>query len=247
MTLEQRQLKVGDTVDMRLMKRERHSLQPQPVTHAAKSGSPVSSQLAQPAYLSQVGQDHVYSKLLLATPQDVGKFILHWERLELLEQWDKEKDCPEACFIQQALDLLSQRESQTLQVLVAAEAASVIAFFFYGLTTSEFSFQNLLVCAQDFGQLSLDDRQDHAGWFDQAVGESATFSDDTKSVPDSTDSVYCRSRYTSMSSEGVFDHRPGTRLEDVDESENGAACAPSIAVSLAFLSRIVSSYYGMVV
>ena len=130
-TLEQRQLKVGDTVDMRLMKRERHSLQPQPVTHAAKSGSPVSSQLAQPAYLSQVGQDHVYSKLLLATPQDVGKFILHWERLELLEQWDKEKDCPEACFIQQALDLLSQRESQTLQVLVAAEAASVIAFFFF--------------------------------------------------------------------------------------------------------------------
>ena len=103
------------------------------VSYAAKSGPPVStSKLAQPAYLLSVA----------GWPGSCR---------ELLEQWDKEKKCPKACFIQhqQALDVLSQRESWTLQVFVAAEAASVLALFdgFAGVLF-RFSFQNFLVCLQ---------------------------------------------------------------------------------------------------
>ena len=109
--LEHRQLRAGEVVEMRLMKRERHSLQPQPVQRS-QSASTVSP--AQPPSLQESGGNHVYSKLLLATPRDVVDLILSLEKKDLLDQWEKERDCPESCFIQQALELLAMRESSAV-------------------------------------------------------------------------------------------------------------------------------------
>ncbi|XP_046463369.1 RING finger protein 10-like [Daphnia pulex] len=109
--LEQRNLKVGDALEMRLMKRDRHSLQPQPVSRSQESGVP--SKQLKPSYLGKVGEDHVFSKLLLCTPNEVANLILQWEKTELQTQLESEKDCPESCFIQQALELLAVRENST--------------------------------------------------------------------------------------------------------------------------------------
>merc|ERR1719262_1757098 len=55
-----------------------------------------------------------HSNLLLATPTQVVQGIIAKERFELEEQYPEdiqEKDEPEACFIEEALQYLSQRES----------------------------------------------------------------------------------------------------------------------------------------
>lgn len=93
------------------MKRERHSLQPQLVS-GCKGFDAVSDQ-PKPNYLGKVGEDHVFSKLLLCTPEEVGSLILQWERHELQTRLETEKDCPESCFIQLALELLQVRENST--------------------------------------------------------------------------------------------------------------------------------------
>ena len=52
-----------------------------------------------------------YSNLILATPGQVVQGITSRERYELEQQYRDEKDEPEACFIEEALQYLSQRES----------------------------------------------------------------------------------------------------------------------------------------
>ena len=111
MALEQRNFKVGDVLEMKLMKRERHSLQPQTVSHSKGFG--VASKQQKPSYLGKAGEEDVFSKLLLCTPNEVVDLILHWEKMELQTQLEAEKDCPESCFIQQALELLELRKKNT--------------------------------------------------------------------------------------------------------------------------------------
>jgi len=108
--LEQRQFNVGHTIEFRLMKRDRHSLLSQPVHHNPELGSSASgSQEQKPMYLTKAGENHVFSNLLLCTPQDVNE-ILKSAKQELLLQYEDEKDCPESCFIQQALEQISFRQ-----------------------------------------------------------------------------------------------------------------------------------------
>lgn len=103
--MEQQKWKIGDILEMKLMKRERHSLEPEPVSHVKpKLG------FHQPMNLAGAGERQVYSKLLLCKPEDVVKLILMEEKRELELQLEVEKDCPESCFIQQALELLKDRE-----------------------------------------------------------------------------------------------------------------------------------------
>lgn len=111
--LEQRAFGVGDVIELKLMKRERFSLQPQPVRRMN------AIQTDQPFMIHQLkpGEDHVFNKLLACTPNDVLRLMLPEERRELEAQFEAEKDCPEACFIQQALELLSQRECAIQGVL----------------------------------------------------------------------------------------------------------------------------------
>lgn len=93
------------------MKRNRHSLQPQPVTRSQTTNPAALSQ--KPSYLGKAGEHQVFSKLLLCTPKEVVDLILHWEKYELQAQLEAEKDCPESCFIQQALELLAVRENSS--------------------------------------------------------------------------------------------------------------------------------------
>lgn len=116
--LEQRAFVVGDVIELKLMKRERFSLQPQPVRRINVNHA------AQPYMIHYLnpGEDHVFNKLLACTPNDILKFTLPEERRELEAQFEAEKDCPEACFIQQALELLSERECAMQDLLVDTSA-----------------------------------------------------------------------------------------------------------------------------
>lgn len=131
--LEQRNLKVGDILEMRLMKRERHSLQPQPVSRSNPLS--IASNQPKPSYLGKAGEDHVFSKLLLCTPNEVVDLILHWEKQELLAQLDAEKDCPESCFIQQALELLTVRESNTAVQCLSSFATELVIFLYLPMSS----------------------------------------------------------------------------------------------------------------
>lgn len=111
---------------MRLMKRDRHSLQPQMVSRA--KGSTVNTEIRKPCYLGEAGEEHVFSKLLLCTPNDVVNLILHWEKSELLQQLEAEKDCPESCFIQQALDLLALRHNNTCHASISSVTDNLVLF-----------------------------------------------------------------------------------------------------------------------
>merc|ERR1719150_2354199 len=94
---------VHNEIEFRLMRRDRNSLFALPVEQ----------------YFPEVNEKHPsindkltsYSQLVMASPTQVAKGIIAKERLELEEQYRAEKDEPEACFIEEALQYLSQRES----------------------------------------------------------------------------------------------------------------------------------------
>jgi len=126
-TLEQQQIKVGDEIEMTLMKRDRQSLRPQPV--GGSDNHIANADLSRPLRLKHNSEDSVFSKLLLCTPRDVIDLVLHFEKLQLQKQWQEEKECPESCFIQQALDLLASRETSILETFPLSK--SVILLFFF--------------------------------------------------------------------------------------------------------------------
>ena len=194
--LEHRQLRAGEVVEMRLMKRERHSLQPQPVQRS-QSASTVSP--AQPPSLQESGGNHVYSKLLLATPRDVVDLILSLEKKDLLDQWEKERDCPESCFIQQALELLAMRESSAVSEPEGTDVAT-------SHLKSEYSeVETATVVAMESVE-------------DETLTEDTELLDVIADLDSISMSDCSRSRYTSMSSEGHFDHQVSDDVERVSGS-----------------------------
>jgi len=115
-----KEFNAGDEIEMCLMRRERHSLFALPVDK----------------YFAQVNDKHPnlgdkfnsYSNLVLASPSQVVQGIIFQERSELEAQYRDEKDEPEACFIEEALQYLSQRESGIdvpKQVLIKEESTSL--------------------------------------------------------------------------------------------------------------------------
>ena len=135
-TLEQRQFRVGDEIEMTLMKRDRHSLQPQPLDQNGQAHQKYNIDLSKPMQLKRNDENSVFSKLLLCTPRDVIDLILSFEKLELQKQWEEEKECPESCFIQQALDLLAAREESILQE--AQPISETVTKFFIFLNNINF-------------------------------------------------------------------------------------------------------------
>jgi len=91
----------GSKMEMRLMKRERHSLVSVPVNHPGLQGLP---SLSHP--------DRSLSKLIKGSPEEIRQHILDRERGELERQYREERDQPEVVFVQQALTLLQAREDQ---------------------------------------------------------------------------------------------------------------------------------------
>ena len=87
---------------MRLMKRDRESL----------IAVPADSDLDTTAFptVADAGKNRRFIKMFVASASEVGANILARERRELEDQWRKEGNQPEGCFIQEALALLAKRE-----------------------------------------------------------------------------------------------------------------------------------------
>jgi len=92
----------GATVEMRLMKRDRESL----------IAVPADSDLDTAAFptVADAGTNRRFIKMFVASASEVGANILSRERKELENQWIKEGNQPEGCFIQEALAWLAKRE-----------------------------------------------------------------------------------------------------------------------------------------
>ncbi|XP_034188782.1 E3 ubiquitin-protein ligase RNF10 [Osmia lignaria lignaria] len=111
-------LNLGDSITLRLMRREKGSLLAVPVGSVAQSPTNFFP-------LSETISSRVYSKLLLANTEDVMN-IIECERVQLKVELLDNPDSPENCYIEQALDELSKREEELLQkVKPEPEGASV--------------------------------------------------------------------------------------------------------------------------
>lgn len=93
---------VGEEIEMHLMRRDRNSLFALPIDE----------------YFPEVNQKHpnitqknTYSQLVTASPAQVAANIVARERFELENQYRIEGTEPEACFIEEALQYISEREN----------------------------------------------------------------------------------------------------------------------------------------
>ncbi|XP_072443342.1 E3 ubiquitin-protein ligase RNF10 isoform X3 [Chiloscyllium punctatum] len=102
--METHQYSVEDTITMQLMRREKGALMALPKSMWMK---------VEPIYLGDEEYSR-YSKLLLATTQQVLQHVIDKEQAALLRQYEEEKDTPEACFIEAAMQELKFREQELL-------------------------------------------------------------------------------------------------------------------------------------
>lgn len=103
--LSQHNFSTGECIKMTLMKRERNSLFAVPVSQDFIKDNPT---------IINADVDKSFVKLLTANPEQVKTEILDKERMELEKQWEEEKTYPEACFVQEALKLLDERQVETM-------------------------------------------------------------------------------------------------------------------------------------
>ncbi|XP_068094793.1 E3 ubiquitin-protein ligase RNF10 [Hyperolius riggenbachi] len=100
---ETRVYAVGDTITMQLMRREKGVLVAMPKSKWMT--------LDEPIHLGD--EEHsLFSKLLLASKEQILKQIIAEEQAALLKQYSVEKDTPEACFIEAAIQDLKDRQER---------------------------------------------------------------------------------------------------------------------------------------
>uniref|UniRef100_A0A8C3UKG9 E3 ubiquitin-protein ligase RNF10 n=1 Tax=Catharus ustulatus TaxID=91951 RepID=A0A8C3UKG9_CATUS len=95
--METRQYAIGDTITMQLMRREKGVLVALPKSQWMN--------VVQPVYIRD-DQHSQYSKLLLASREQVLQLVILEEKAALLKQYEEEKHTPEACFIEAAIQEL---------------------------------------------------------------------------------------------------------------------------------------------
>lgn len=98
---ESRQYVVGDTITMQLMKREKGVLVALPKSKWMNVDHPI--------HLGDE-QHSQYSKLLLASKEQVLRRVVQEEKIALEQQLAEEKHSPESCFIEAAIQELKTRE-----------------------------------------------------------------------------------------------------------------------------------------
>uniref|UniRef100_A0A4D5R9P8 E3 ubiquitin-protein ligase RNF10 n=1 Tax=Scolopendra viridis TaxID=118503 RepID=A0A4D5R9P8_SCOVI len=99
---------VGETITMRLMQRVKGSV-------FAMMKSQWKDRRGEFLHLDEDEEEKCFSKLLIATPKQVYDLVIAKERATLEKQLEEDKDCPEACFIESALQLLSEREQHLMR------------------------------------------------------------------------------------------------------------------------------------
>ncbi|NXX81219.1 RNF10 protein, partial [Urocolius indicus] len=100
--METRQYAIGDTITMQLMRREKGVLVALPKSQWMN--------VVQPVHIKD-DQHSQYSKLLLASREQVLQLVILEEKAALLKQYEEEKHTPEACFIEAAIQELKERET----------------------------------------------------------------------------------------------------------------------------------------
>ncbi|KAM9178933.1 E3 ubiquitin-protein ligase RNF10 [Mergus octosetaceus] len=100
--METRQYAIGDVITMQLMRREKGVLIALPKSQWMN--------VVQPVYVGD-DQHSQYSKLLLASREQVLQLVILEEKAALLKQYEEEKHTPEACFIEAAIQELKERET----------------------------------------------------------------------------------------------------------------------------------------
>ncbi|XP_065423920.1 E3 ubiquitin-protein ligase RNF10 isoform X6 [Chrysemys picta bellii] len=99
--METRQYAIGDTITMQLMRREKSVLVALPKSKWLNVEHPI--------HLGDE-QHSQFSKLLLASREQVLQWVILEEKTALLQQYEEEKNTPEACFIEAAIQELKDRE-----------------------------------------------------------------------------------------------------------------------------------------
>ncbi|XP_072921515.1 E3 ubiquitin-protein ligase RNF10 [Hemitrygon akajei] len=156
--METRQYNVDDMITMQLMRREKGALMALPKYLWMK---PESFHLG-------VDEEHSqYSKLLLATKQQVMQHVIEKERAALLRQNEEEKNTPESCFIELALQELKNRE----QELLGPPEKEVLDTMF---KLEELSIDSAAIVENE-GEASTGDKKQHvlayASAFDEIIEE----------------------------------------------------------------------------
>lgn len=105
-------LNVNDTITFKLMKRLRGSLLAYPIDHDVPAEENALYNMR------EIDSNGVYSKLVLADRSQVMA-IIERESAELHAQLSEDEDCPEKCFIEQAITLLKDREGFVLESRIA--------------------------------------------------------------------------------------------------------------------------------
>ncbi|XP_062445833.1 E3 ubiquitin-protein ligase RNF10 [Rhea pennata] len=100
--METRQYAIGDIITMQLMRREKGVLIALPKCQWTN--------VVQPVHIGDE-QHSQYSKLLLASREQVLQCVILEEKAALLRQYEEEKHTPEACFIEAAIQELKEREA----------------------------------------------------------------------------------------------------------------------------------------
>ncbi|KAM4707772.1 E3 ubiquitin-protein ligase RNF10 isoform 1-T1 [Discoglossus pictus] len=114
---ETRLYTIGDTITMQLMRREKGVLVAMPKSMWMK--------LDEPIHLGD--EEHtLFSKLLLASRDQILKWVVAEEKVALLKQYEEEQNTPEACFIESAMQELQERE-EGLNTLCKPEVEEISA------------------------------------------------------------------------------------------------------------------------
>ncbi|KAK7086871.1 RING finger protein 10 [Halocaridina rubra] len=104
---------IGEEIELQLMRRERDSLLPVPVNAFSQKD------ILKIPRISDTSPASTYSKLLLASKEEVKTHVLDREHRDLIAQLVEEGDQPEACFINEALALLQSRRDDANKQLVS--------------------------------------------------------------------------------------------------------------------------------
>ncbi|KAM9331538.1 E3 ubiquitin-protein ligase RNF10 [Gastrophryne carolinensis] len=107
---------VGDTITMQLMRREKGVLVAMPKSKWMK--------LEEPVHLGDEAHS-LFSKLLLASREQILMQVIAEEKAALLDQYSVEGETPEACFIEAAIQDLKNRQD-CLQILKREEIKTTV-------------------------------------------------------------------------------------------------------------------------
>lgn len=238
---------IEEEIEMRLMCREKGSLV---VTPVEEMGTLTSTSDGLPLSVPA----SVYSKLILATPLQVLS-IVDREKAELKLQLSDETNSPEVCFTEQAIELLSEREtslikkSTELKRSALSENASN-----YSSTSNSFS-RNInlkseaILYVSAFDNVTADASTTPGTKLPKESGNNMDIDDgkcDSK-FPLSDDEISLRFRNESISSEGLGSEEDGNwensmiTAEDLELAQTNQSRLPSCSPSLG--TESMNKYY----